>query len=130
MELAYEVEALATGWRLALHTADWENLVGLAHRYGWRPKAGLDQYLPERKQVVPAPDTRALAEALLRALEDLPPERRKEFRPAGTAGSFAAEVRRFGPEPDPTDYFAWERRWIVEEVVRLCGRGTMEIRPM
>jgi hypothetical protein len=69
MELAYEVEALATGWRLGLHTSDWRNLVALAHRYGWKPTAGLDRYLHERKQVVPAYDARALAEALKRAWE-------------------------------------------------------------
>jgi hypothetical protein len=130
MELAYEIEVLATGWRLGLRTSDWKNLVGLAHRYGWRPTAGLDRYLHERKQVVPAHDARALAEALKRALGDLPPERRKELRPLGSAGGFAAEAMRFGPDPDPKDYFAWKRRWIVEEVVRLCGRGAVEFRPM
>lgn len=129
--MTYEVEALATGWRLGLHTSDWQNLLGLAHRYGWRPQAGLDRYLHQRRQVVPAHDARALAEALQRALEDLPPERRKELRPTTrTVGGFAAEEMRFGSDPDPKDYFAWKRRWIVEEVARLCGRGAVEFRPM
>jgi hypothetical protein len=34
MELAYEVAAHTTGWRLGLHASDWRSLVALAHRYG------------------------------------------------------------------------------------------------
>ena len=128
--MAYEVEALATGWRLAVHTSDWRNLVTLAHRYGWKPTAGLDRYLHERKQVVPAYDARALAEALKRALVDLPPERRKELRPPAVPGGFPAEEMRVGPDSDPKNYFSWDRRWIVEEVIRLCGQGAVEFRPM
>jgi hypothetical protein len=130
MEVAYEVEALATGQRLGLHTSDWRNLVALAHQYGWKPVEGLGRYLHEGKQVVPAYDARALAEALKKALVDLPPERRKEFRPPSTVSGFAAETMRFGADPDPKDYFSWKRRWIVEEVIRLCGRGAVEFRPM
>jgi hypothetical protein len=60
MELAYEVEALAIGWRLGLHTSDWRNLIVLAHRYGWKPTAGLDRYLHKRRrQIVPAHEARA-----------------------------------------------------------------------
>jgi hypothetical protein len=130
MVLTYELEALATGWRLGLHTSDWRNLVALAQRYGWEPTGGLDPYLHEPKQVVPAYEARALADALKRALEDIPPERRKELRPPDSAGRFAADAMRFGPDPDPKTYFAWERRWIVEEVIRLCGWCAVEFRPM
>jgi hypothetical protein len=130
MELAYELEALATGWRLGLHTSDWRNLVALAYRYGWEPTGGLDHYLHERKQVVRAHEARALADALKRALEDIPPERRKELRPPPLPGGFAAEAMRFGLDPDPKTYFAWKRRWIVEEVIRLCRGGAVEFRPM
>jgi hypothetical protein len=128
--LAYEVEALATGRRLALHTSEWRNLVALARRYGWKPPAGLDRHLHERKQVVPDYESRALAEALKKALGDLPPERRKELRPPSAAVGFDAEAMRFRPDPNPKDYLSWERRWIVEEVARLCGLGAVEIRPM
>jgi hypothetical protein len=130
MELAYEVKTLATGWRVGLHTSDLRILVALAHRYGWKPTAGLGRYLHEGKQVVPAHEARGLAEALKKALVDLPPERRKEFRPSGTTGGLAAETMRIGPDPDPKHYFSWGRRWIVEEVVRLCEGGEVEFRPM
>ena len=130
MQLAYEVEALATGWRLGLHTSDMRNLVALALRYGWEPTAGVDRYLYEGKQVVSSSEARALAAALRRTLGDLPPERRKELRPVGTAGSFVAEAMGFGPDPYPKDYFARERRWIVEEIIRLFERGAVEFRPM
>jgi hypothetical protein len=130
MELAYELEALATGSRLGLHTSDWRNLVALAHQYGWKPTGGLDPYLREPRKIVPAHEARALAEALKRALGDLPPERRKKLRLPALPYGFAAEAMRFGPDPDPKNYFAWQRRWIVEEVIRLCGRGAMEFRPM
>jgi hypothetical protein len=131
IKLAYELEALATGWRLGLHTSDWRNLITLAHRYGWKSTAGLDHYLHERsRQVVPASEARALAAALTRALVDLPPERRNELRPPAVPRGFAAEAMGFGPDPDPKNYFAWDRRWIVEEVIRLCGRGAVEVRPM
>jgi hypothetical protein len=64
--LAYEIEALQTGWRLGLHASDWENLLGLAHRYGWRPSAGLDHYLQGDRQIVPPSEARALARVLER----------------------------------------------------------------
>jgi hypothetical protein len=35
-----------------------------------------------------------------------------------------------GPGADYEDYFSWQRRWMVEEVMRLCRRGAVEIRPM
>jgi hypothetical protein len=128
--LAYEVEALATGWRLGLHTSEWRNLVALAHRYEWKPTAGADHFLREAKQVVPASEARALAAALRRALRDLPPERRKLLRPPAVPGRFSVEVKDIAPEPDLKNYFAWERRWIVEEVIRLCGRGAVQVRPI
>jgi hypothetical protein len=43
--LARELEALQTGWRLGMHDLDWESLLGLAHRYGWKPSEGSDHYL-------------------------------------------------------------------------------------
>jgi hypothetical protein len=130
MELAYELESLATGRRLGIHDSDWRTLVGLAHGYGWKPEAGLDRYLHERKQVVPDYEARALVEALEKALKDLPPERRREFRPWGTAGDFGADTTRSGPDPDPKEHFSWGRRWVVEEVMRLCALGAVEFRPM
>jgi hypothetical protein len=117
---AYELEALETGQRLALHASDWENLLGLARRHGWRPSAGLDLYLGRR--VIDPPEARALAGALEGPLADLPPERRREPRPAGAPLS--------GPDADHKAYFAWQRHRIVREVVRLCRRGAVEVRPM
>jgi hypothetical protein len=128
--LAYEIEALETGWRLGLHATDWENLLGLAHRYGWRPSAGLDYYLRGGTQIVPPSEARALARVLDGALWDLPPERRKEVRFAGDLGYSVSEVSRPGPDADYERYFAWQRRWIVEEIVRFCQQGSVEIRPM
>jgi hypothetical protein len=87
-------------------------------------------YLNKGKQVVSAYDAQGLAAALNRALAYLPPERRKELRPTAIQSGFADDAMRFGPEPDPKTYFAWKRRWIVEEVIRLCWRGALEFRPM
>jgi hypothetical protein len=53
--LAYEIDALEAGWQLDLHACDWENLLGLAHRYGWRPSAGLDHYLRGALRLFPLP---------------------------------------------------------------------------
>jgi hypothetical protein len=130
--LAYELEVLATGWRLGLHDSDWENLMGLAHQYGWRPAAGLDHYLHDGgKRIVSPSDARALARALEEALQDLPPERRKEERPyVGALRVLPDERYQSGPEADYEVYFSWQRRWMVEEVMRLCQRGAVEIRPM
>jgi hypothetical protein len=130
--LAYELEVLATGWRLGLHDSDWENLMGLAHQYGWRPAAGLDHYLHGGgKRIVSPSDARALAGALEEALQDLPPERREEERPyVGALRVLPDERYHCGPEADYEVYFSWQRRWMVEEVMRLCRRGAVEIRPM
>ena len=127
--LACELEALETGWRLGMHDSDWESLLGLAHRYGWKPSEGLDHYLREGRRVVPPSEARALAVALEMALRDLPQERRRVFRPdVGALGSFVGERSRLGPGTDHERYFSWGRRWIVEEVTRLGQRGALEIR--
>jgi hypothetical protein len=129
--LAYELEALGTGWRLGLHDSDWENLLGLADRYGWRASAGLDHYLREGRQIVPSSEARSLAGALEGALRDLPQERRREVRPiVGAQSGFVGETSKPGLNADYEGYFSWQRRWIVEEVMRLCQQGAVEIRPM
>ena len=128
--MAYELENLHTGKRMGLHASDWENLLGLAHQYGWRLTAGMDHHLHKDTQVIPFPQVQALAEALKKALKDLPRERRKELRPTGGIDSFVAETMRSGPNPDPKGYFAWRRRWIVEEVIRLCERGAVKLHQM
>ena len=127
--LACELEALETGWRLGMHDSDWESLLGLAHRYGWKPSEGLDHYLREGRRVVPPSEARALAVALEGALRDLPRERRRVFRPdVGALGGSVGERSRPGPGTDYEGYFSWERRWIVEEVTRLCQQGALEVR--
>jgi hypothetical protein len=55
-------------------------------------------------------------------LGKLPPERRKEVRLAGALGGSVYDVPRPGPDADYERYFAWERRWIVEEVMRFVNR--------
>jgi hypothetical protein len=128
--LAYEIEEVEMGWRLGLHASDWENLLGLAYRYGWRPSAGLDHYLQRGRQIVPPSDAQALARVLDGTLRDLPPERRKEVRVAYALGGSGYEVPRPGSDADFERYFSWQRRWIVEEVLRFCQQGALEIRPM
>jgi hypothetical protein len=132
--LARELEALQTGRRLGMHDLDWESLLGLAHRYGWRPSEASEHYLLllEGRGVVSPSEARALARALEEALPDLPPERRRWFRPTvGTLGGFIDETSRpAGRGADYERYFSWGRRWIVEEVARLCRQGAVEIRPI
>jgi hypothetical protein len=127
--LACEIEALETGWRLGMHDSDWESLLGLAHRYGWKPSEGLDHYLREGRRVVSPSEARALAVALEEALRYLPRERRRVFRPdVGALGSFVGERSRPGPGTDYERYFSWGRRWIVEEVTRFGQRSALEVR--
>ena len=129
--MAYEVEALQTGRRLGLPASDWDNLMGLAYRYGWRPEAGLDHYLRGGRCVLAPTDARGLAGALEGALQNLPPERRRAFRPVGPLAGLVEEAPpRSVLDTDYEVYFSWQRRWIVEEVGRLCQRGPVERRPM
>jgi hypothetical protein len=131
--LARELEALETGWRLGMHDFDWESLLGLAHHYGWSPSEGSDPYLLlEGRRVVSPSEARTLAGALEEALPNLPAERRRWFRPVvGALGGFIDETSRpAGRGADYECYFSWGRRWIVEEVVRLCRQGAVEIRPI
>ena len=90
----------------------------------------MDHYLSGGKQIVPPSDARALARVLEGVLNGLPLERRKEVRPDGAFGGFVNEAPRPGPDADYERYFAWQRRWIVEEVARFCRQGAVEIRPM
>jgi hypothetical protein len=134
--LARELEALQTGRRLGIHDLDWESLLGLAHHYGWRPSEGSEHsyllLLHKGRGIVSPSEARALAGALEEALPDLPPERRRWFRPTvGALGGFIEETSRpAGRGADYKRYFWWGRRWIVEEVARLCREGAVEIRPI
>jgi len=132
--LARELEALETGRRLGMHDPDWEGLLGLARRHGWEPSEGSEHYhllRDGRPVVVPASEARALAGALEETLRDLPRERRRGFRPTvGALGGLAEEPSRPGKVADYERYFSWGRRWMVEEVARLCREGAVEIRPM
>jgi hypothetical protein len=132
--LARELEALQTGRRLGMHDLDWESLLGLAHHYGWRPSEGSEHYLLllKGRGIVSPSEARALAGALEEALLDLPAERRRWLRPTvGALGGFIDERSRpAGRGTDYERYFWWGRRWIVEEVARLCRQGAVEIRPI
>jgi hypothetical protein len=132
--LARELEALQTGWRLGMHDIDWESLLGLAHLYGWRPSEDSEHslLLLEGRGVVSSSEVRALAGALEEALPDLPRERRRRLRPGvGALDGFIEETSRpAGRGGDYERYFSWGRRWIVEEVARLCREGAVEIRPI
>ncbi len=132
--MARELEALQTGWRLGMHDLDWESLLGLAQLYGWSSSEGSEHYLLllEGRGVVSPSEARALGRALEEALPDLPPERRRWFRPTvGALGGFIDETSRpAGRSADYERYFSWGRRWIVEEVARLCREGAVEIRPI
>jgi hypothetical protein len=130
--LARELEALETGRRLGMHDSDWESLVGLARRYGWRSSEDSEHYLPrEGRRLVSPSEARALAGALEEALPHLPRERRIEFRPiVGAQGGFVAETSQAATGADYERYFSWGRRWIVAEVARLCREGAVEIRPI
>lgn len=130
--MAYELELIETGQRMALHTQDWESLLGLARRHGWRPSMDNNRYLSGDKWVIGPSEAMDLARALEKPLADLPPERRQELRPAGGASdAFFRVTPRSGSEADHEgNYFAWQRRWIVDEVVRLCRQGAVEIRSM
>jgi hypothetical protein len=133
--LARELQALETGQRLGMHDPDWEGLLGLARRHGWEPSEGLKHYRlllrDGQPVVVPRSEARALAGALEEALPHLPRERRRGFRPiVGALGGLADEPSRPGKDADYERYFSWGRRWMVEEVARLCLQGAVEIRPM
>lgn len=134
--MACELEGLETGRRLGMHDPDWEGLLGLARRHGWEPPEGSEHYRrlllrDGRPVVVSASEARTLAGALEEALPHLPRERRKEFRPiVGAPGTLAEEPTRPGKVADYERYFSWGRRWMVEEVARLCREGAVEIRPM
>ena len=130
--MAYELELIETGQRMALHTQDWEKLLGLARRHGWRPSMDRNRDPGGDKWVIGPSEARDLARALEKPLADLPPERRQELRPAGGASDgFFSVAPRSDPEGDHEGhYFAWHRRWIVDEVVRLCRQGAVEIRSM
>jgi hypothetical protein len=90
----------------------------------------LDHYLSGSRQIVPPSDARALARVLEGVLKDLPPERRKEVRPGAGHLVDQAAYGPYGPDADYKRYFAWQRRWIVEEFVRFCRQGAVEIRPI
>jgi len=93
--------------------------------------SGLDHYLREGRHIVPPAEARTLAEALEGALRALPPERRRGFRPVvGVLGSLVGEKSLPRPDADYEGYFSWGRRWIVEEVMRLCQHGAVETRPI
>ena len=123
----FQVEARSTHELMDVPLRDWNNLIGLAHRYGWQPIAGLDYYLRRPPEVIPESDSRAIAEALERAIPDLPDEEWTGGSIAGTPSMVTHDPVPYGPDPDPQSYFGGERRRIVEEFVALCQRGDLQV---
>ena len=70
--LAYELEALETGQRMALRASDWEILLGLARRHGWRASAGVVRYLGGGRRASSASEARDLANGVDGPLAELP----------------------------------------------------------
>ena len=84
------------------------------------------------KRIISPSEARALAGAPEGPLGGLPPERRQELRPteAIPGQGPVVETSLSGPDVDYEGHFAWQRRWIVKEVVRLCRWSTVRVRPI
>src|SRR3954447_23042324 len=68
----YHITATASGDKLDLFQSDWLMLLELAHKYDFDPDGGMDFYLYETPEIVPAPISHAIANALRSAARYLP----------------------------------------------------------
>lgn len=128
-----------TNWRHSRRTSGWCCTPRIG-RTCWAWPTGtvgdlrrVNHYLGGGRRVIAPAEARALAGALEGTLGNLPPERRRELRPLAWGASGQGPVvgaSLSGPGADYEGHFAWQRRWIVEEVVRLCRRGAVGVRPM
>jgi len=120
--LDYRVEVPDTHERMTLSAQDWWPLLELASKYGWSPPGGLNQYIQDPPEVISASVTREIAQALSRALPNLPNEERSSTHPTSTTGVFYTDSI-----VDPQLRFGGERKRIVEDFIALCDRGNLRI---
>ena len=118
----YRVEVPDTHERMTLPAQDWWPLLELASKYGWHPLGGRTQYIQDPPEVISASVTREIAEALERAVPDLPPEERTSSQRTSTSGVYVADSL-----VNPQAHFGGQRRRIVEDFIALCNRGDLRV---
>ena len=118
----YRVEVPDTHERMTLPAQDWWPLLELASKYGWHPLGGRTQYIQDPPEVISAGVTREIAEALERAVPDLPTEEMPSYQPTSTPAVYVADSL-----VNPQAHFGGQRRSIVEDFIALCNRGDLRV---
>ncbi|MCA1716232.1 MAG: hypothetical protein LC781_04990 [Actinobacteria bacterium] len=126
--MAYELTNTTTGKGIRMLHREWELLLDLAERYGWRPAKGRDYARGGRFFHM---DAVGMSAALARALPDIP-----LFYIDGLTEeerSRAAPLRELEASPgyeqgDPLVYFSGPGRVTLEHFIRIAS-GPFEVRP-
>jgi hypothetical protein len=126
--MAYELRNTATGEDMRMLHREWELLLVLAERYGWRPAKGRDYARGGRFFHM---DAVGMSAALSRALLDISRSYADGY--TDEERSRAAPLRELRARPsveqsDPLIYFSGPGRSTLERFISIAS-GTFEVRP-
>jgi hypothetical protein len=113
--MEYRIKALNSGEAEKMPQADWVRLMTLA---------GQDSYRFQPPELIPPTEALKIAEALKKALADLPEEPRDMAAPDPLD---TATPESGWDKKNALEHFGVERRAFVEDFIELCEQGALEV---
>jgi hypothetical protein len=129
--MSYTLTSKKTGLRIRKTHREWEMLLRLAYRSGWKPKRGdsIDHYASS--STVDADDAAALMEAIWRAQPDVPYSRADGLTAAERSKARTIDEMRARPGDavdDPVDYFSGpRRRQLIDFANLMAAHGPFDV---
>jgi|SRR5215212_8368686 len=114
--MEYRITALNSGEDMKMRQRDWVMLMTLA---------GLESHRFQPPELIPRAEALEIAEALKKALPDLPEERRDM---AATDPLDTATPESGWDPKNALGHFGGEHRALVEKFIELCEQGDLEVR--
>jgi len=117
----------------------WGKVWELARQYGWEPTADWDSYILNAYQTVDSEDAALLADALERALPDIPDfdtdEKLREYAPGDPPTDPVMQLlveavgAGIGPNDSlsPVEFFSGEAKEKVQDFIAYCRAGAFTI---
>jgi hypothetical protein len=114
-------------WRFRWNIYHWPKLLKLAGQFGWElGENWVDRYC-SNDFLVTAEDARNLADALERALPDIPNEQVCAVKKIDLPGGMTCTAFEGEPPENPLELFSGERKQYLREFIAFCRNGAFRI---
>ena len=125
----------SNGDHVAFNLTGWEQVLKLAEMYGWRtagtlPPEDLDtewdgDYFLNDGEVVTADDAKAIAEALTKAMDDIPGHDAMKHKTGKSPKG--VDYVKDGAAFSPFEFFSGKGKKHLREFISFCRRGSFQI---